>query len=238
VKVLENYRPLFEERSMIPWWDMTRSTIAFRAGSWDEVLDLTEQSLERLSSLNDHEKFEYELFARYARTMALLESGKYDAAQEALAELERVAQRIQDFGAVANLERPKQMMAIREAMVISRFDRAGDVPADGIPRLEESIASSDLSPHELAYPARELALAYLEADRPTEAAAAAQRILDAIPTSPELNLVAAKAQAAAGNRDAALGLLQTYLDVMRNADPGHRQVAEATALVQQLTPRS
>lgn len=238
VKVLKKWRPLFEERQMIPWWDMTRSMIAVRAGEWDEVLELTEQNLERLKEISDLEKFEYELFAHYARTMALLETGKLEAAQQASGELERVAERMHEFGAVAHMERPKQMMAINEAMVISRFDRAAGVPANGIARLEESIAASEFSPHELVWPIRELALAYLDSDQPAEAAATAQRILEEIPTAPELNLVAAKALAAEGNREAALGLLQTYLDVMRKADPGHGQVAEATALVQQLTPRS
>jgi tetratricopeptide (TPR) repeat protein len=238
VKVLDKWRPLFEERQMMPWWDMTRATISFRAEDWEEVLELTEQNLERLAELGDKEKFEYELFARYARTMTLLETGKFEAAEDTVSELERVAQRIHDFGAVSQMERPQQMMAIREAMLSSRFDRAGGVPANGIARLEESIAASEFSPHELVWPMRELALAYLEADQPTEAAETAQRILEAIPTAPELNLVAAKAQAASGNREAALSLLQTYLDVMRKADPDHRQVAEATALVQQLTPRS
>ena len=69
-------------------------------------------------------------------------------------------------------------------------------------------------------------------------AATAQRILDVIPTSPDLNLLAAKAHARAGDRDAALNHLQVYLDVMRNADEGHSRVAEATNLLQQLTPRS
>jgi tetratricopeptide (TPR) repeat protein len=238
IKVLDKWRPLFEERQMIPWWDMTRATISFRAQDWQEVLDLTEKNLERLAALSEQEKFEYELYAGYTRTMALLETGQYEAAEQTASELDRVAKRIHDFGAVSHLERPKQMMAIREAMVASRFDRAAGAPASGIARLEESIATSKFSPHELAWPTRELALAYLESGQPNEAAEVVQRVLDAIPTAPELNLVAAKAQAAAGNRDEALGLLQTYLDVMRKADPDHRQVAEATALVQQLTPRS
>ena len=56
--------------------------------------------------------------------------------------------------------------------------------------------------------------------------------------SPGLNFAAAKAWARAGNRDLALDHLQTYLDVMRNADNDHEQVQEATALLQRLVPRS
>lgn len=238
VKVLENYRPLFEERGMVPWWDLSRSKIAFRALEWEKLLQLTEGNLKRLTELSDQEKFEYELTARYFRTISLLELDRVEAAEEAVVELARVAQRINDFGSLAHLERPQQMMAINEAMVRARFDRAGGVPADGIEGLEAAINSSSISPHELAYPVGELALAYLESGQPQRAAETAQTILDVIPRAPELNLIAAKAQAAAGNRDAALGLLQTYLDVMRNADPGHPQVAEATALLQQMTPRS
>jgi tetratricopeptide (TPR) repeat protein len=238
VKVLQNYRPLFEERNMLPRWDQSRSMIAFRAEDWEQVLDLTDKSLERLAEVSDYEYVEYELFARYARTIALLETGRQDAALEAASELERVAQRINEMGSIAKLKRPQQIMAINEAIVIARLERADGKPAEGIAGLEAAIAAADLSPHELAFPIRELAVAYLAAGQPEEASAAARRILEAIPTAPELNLVAARAEAAAGNRDEALAFLQTYLDVMRNADPGYRQVSEATALVQQLTPRS
>lgn len=238
IKVLENFRPLFEERGMLSWWDMTRALVVFRAERWEELLEITDGNLERLAKLSDQEKFEYELTARYVRTIALLELGREEAAQKAVAELERVAQKMHDFGSMAYLERPQQMMAINEAMVIARFDRAAGVPAEGIEALAKAIDAATLSPHELAYPVHELAMTYLEAGQLQEAAEAAQSILEVIPTAPGLNLVAAKAHAAAGNRDAALGLLQTYLDVMRNADPGHPRVAEATALVEQLTPRS
>ena len=52
------------------------------------------------------------------------------------------------------------------------------------------------------------------------------------------NFAAAKAWAKAGNRDLALEHLQTYLDVMRNADDDNERVQEATALLQRLVPRS
>jgi tetratricopeptide (TPR) repeat protein len=238
IKVLKNFRPLFEERGMTSWWDMTRALVVFRAERWEELLEITDGNLERLAKLGDQEKFEYELTARYVRTIALLELGRDEAAQEAVAELERVAQKMHDFGSMAYLERPQQLMAINEAIVIARFDRAAGIPADGIEALAKAIDVATLSPHELAYPVHELAMTYLEAGQLQQAAEAAQSILEVIPTAPGLNLVAAKAHAAAGNRDAALGLLQTYLDVMRNADPGHPGVTEATALVEQLTPRS
>jgi tetratricopeptide (TPR) repeat protein len=237
-KVLDNYRPLFKERNMLPRWDHARSMIAFRAEDWDRVLELTDESLARLGEGDDYEYVEYELFARYARTIALLETGRRDAATEAASELERVAGRLEEMGSMAKLKRPQQIMAINEAIVIARLERADGNPAGGIPELEAAIAAADLSPHELAFPMRELAVAYLAAGQPDEAVAVARRILASIPTAPELNLVAARAETALGNRDEALGFLQTYLDVMRNADPGYRQVDEATALVQQLTPRS
>lgn len=237
-KVLEVYKPVFEERRMMPWWDMSRTRVALRAENWDEVLELTATSLTKLSELETEQRLEYELFARYARTMALLESGKEDAAREALGELARVADEVRNWGPIAKLERPRQLMELNEAMTLSRFDRAEDVPAKGIPRLEAALATAELSPYELSSPTWELAMAYLDSGQPEAAAAAAQRILDVIPTAPRLNLVAAKAYARAGDRDVALTHLQTYLDVMRNADADHPQVEEATELLQQLVPRS
>lgn len=238
VKVLQVSRPVFEERRMIPWWDMSRTRIAVRAEHWNEVLDLTGDSLDRLGELEAHEKLEYELFTRWARSMALLETGQKEAAGEALNELARVADEVRNYGPVAKLQRPQQLMELNEAMTLARFDRSEGRPAEGIPRLQEAVDKAELSPYELSYPTYELAMAYLAADQPEAAAAAAQKILDAIPTAPKLNLVAAKALARTGNRDLALEHLQTYLDVMRNADADDAQVEEATALLQQLVPRS
>jgi predicted Zn-dependent protease len=238
IKVLEHIKPVFKQRDMVPWWDLTRTMVALRAEDWDEVLQLSEQSLERLAGMGEHEKLEYDLFAHYARTLALLETSNLDAALEAAGELERVAQQVGEYGNIADLARPQQQLAVAKASVKSRFARAENSPANGIPDLESTIESVTLSPHELAWPMHELATAYLEAGQPETAAATAQRILDAIPTSPDLNLLAAKAHARAGDRDTALSHLQVYLDVMRNADEGHSRVAEATSLLQQLTPRS
>lgn len=238
VLLLDKYKPGFEERKMLAWWELSRSKVALRAKHWPEVLDLTATSLATIADLGDQEKLEYELFARYARSMALLEVGNMDAAREALSELALVAQRVRGYEAIAKLERPQQMLELHEAMTLSRFDRAEGVPTEGIPRLEASLAAASLSPHELAQPTYELAMAYLDAGQPETAATVAQRILDVIPTAPELNFAAAKAWARAGNRDLALDHLQTYLDVMRNADNDHEQVQEATALLQRLVPRS
>ena len=82
---------------------------------------------------DDYEYVEYELFARYARTIALLETGRRDAATEAASELERVAGRLEEMGSMAKLKRPQQIMAINEAIVIARLERADGNPAGGIP---------------------------------------------------------------------------------------------------------
>jgi len=238
VLLLDNYKPGFEERKMVAWWELARSRVALRARHWPEVLDLTAASLTTIAKMSDQEKLEYELFARYARSMALLEVGNMDAAREALAELALVSQRVRGYEAIAKLERPQQLLDLHEATTLSRFDRAEGVPTEGIPRLEASLAAASLSPHELAHPTYELAMAYLDGGQPETAAAVAQRILDVIPTAPELNFAAAKAWAKAGNRDLALEHLQTYLDVMRNADDDNERVQEATALLQRLVPRS
>jgi tetratricopeptide (TPR) repeat protein len=238
VLLLDRYKPAFEERKMTAWWELARSKVALRARRWPEVLDLTAASLATIADMGDQEKLEYELFARYARSIALLEVGNMDGAREALAELALVAQKVRGYGTIAKLERPQQLFELHEAMTLSRFDRADGVPTKGIPRLEASIATASLSPHELAGPTYELAMAYVDADQPETAATVAQRILDVIPTAPELNFVVAKAWANAGNRDLALEHLQTYLDVMRNADDDNEQVQEATALLQRLVPRS
>lgn len=238
VKVLEHIRPVFEERRMMPWWHMSRAEIALRAERWPELVELATADIERLSELDEHVRLEYELFARYARTMGLLEIGELDAARSSLDELGEVAQRVKDYGKQTRLQRPRQLMEINEAMTLCRFAKAENNPTLGIPRLEAALAAANLSPHELAWPTYELAEAYLDAGQPQQAADAAGRILESIPTSPGLNLVAARAWASNGERDRALEHLQTFLDVMRNADPGLSQVDEATALLQQLVPRS
>ncbi|RKZ13350.1 hypothetical protein DRQ53_03610 [bacterium] len=238
VKVLKHIQPLFKERQMMSWWHMTRSEIALRAEDWPGLLELTTADIERLSADDEHERMEYELFARYARTMALLESGNLATARESLLELGAVAQRLHDSKSAGKYQRTQQMLEVHEAMMLSRFSRAEGTPAEGIPRLETAMTTASLSPHELAWPAYELAQAYLEAGQPESSASTAGRILESTPTSPSLNFMAAKAWARAGDRDRALQHLQTFLDVMRNADAGNRQVEEATSLLQRLVPRS
>ena len=236
-QVLDKVAPVFEDRSWGDWLAMQRMRVDYRAENWPELLRAVEAKLAaRAQDDAPSEPSDYDLWLRYAQVMSHLEMGDVETAREVLPELVTVADAFLDKrGQYAT---PRQIARLNEALVKARFARAEGDPAAGIDELRAAIDESDLSPHELSYFRYELAESLLAADRPGEAVEVTNQHLDVIPTSPMLNLVAAKAHARLGEREEALEHLRTYLEVMRSADEGHPRVAEATRMLQRLVPRS
>lgn len=233
-EVLDKVEPVFAERNWHEWFVVQRMRIDHRAENWPEVLRVSERELAAAQA--EDKMTEFSLWLQYSRVLSYLELGDLDNAKRVLPELEQAAASFLDersqYATVQDVAR------LNEALVRARFARAENHPEAGIDVLRKAIDESNLSPHELSSFRYELAENLLAAGRASEAAAITEKHLAAIPTSPNMNLMAARAYSDLGDRDRALEHLQVFLEVMRSADDGHPRVAEATQMLQILVPRS
>lgn len=233
-EVLDRVEPLFVERNWVEWMAVQRMRIDHRAERWEEVLRAAE---ERLASRDAAaEPDEFSLWLQYSRVLSHLELGDLEAAERVLPELQAAASSfLEERGQYATVN---DIARLNEALIRARFGRAEGNPASGIDALEQAIEESHLSPHELSSFRYELASDLVAAGRAQEAIEITDEHLAVIPTSPAMNLMAARAYAELGERERALEHLQVFLEVMRSADEGHPRVAEATRMLQILVPRS
>jgi tetratricopeptide (TPR) repeat protein len=233
-QVLAQVEPVIEERGWQNWWAMTSMRLDFRAEHWEDLLLAANANLEGIT--DDERTGEFALWSQYTRTIAQLEMGNLEDAMVSVEELQAVAAKFAEER--SEYAQTSDIMRLNEAYVVSRFQRATGHPAGGIEGLWDAVRESDLSPHELSMFRYELAEALLADSRPKEAVEVTHEMLDRIPNAPMMNLVAAKAHLALGEREDSLEHLQKYLEAMRLADQGNPRVAEAQQLLQRLVPRS
>jgi len=234
-QTLEELRPIFEDRDQLSWMITEKLKLAFMAERWEPLVELAEAQLP-FDDNDSLEKTEFHVWVHYARTAGYLELGKLSAARAAEADLQTLIQTLGKKASAYGMW--DSIFEINRAYLESRFARFEGEPDRAIEDLRTAIADSRMSPHELAPFRYELAEALLTSGRAAEAAEAADELLVKIPTAPRMNLLAAKAYQALGEREPALQHLRTYLEVMRLADYGNPRVAEATRLLQQMVPRS
>jgi tetratricopeptide (TPR) repeat protein len=233
-EVLAKIEPIFVERNWTDWMVMQRMRIGHRAEQWDEVLRIAEEELAKRTSEGPAD--ELTLWLQFSRVVSLLELGELAKAERVVPELQSTADSfMQERSQYATV---KDAARLNEALVRARFGRAKSDPESGLQELREAIGASRLSPHELSSYRVELAENLLAAGRPDEALEVTYAHLRVIPTSPSMNLVAARACVELGRNEQALEHLQVFLEVMRSADEGHPRVTEARRMLQLLVPRS
>jgi tetratricopeptide (TPR) repeat protein len=234
-RTLDELQPVFEERDQIPWLDTEKLKLAFMAEDWQRLVAMAEAQLP-MKDIGSLELADYHVWVNYARTTGYLELGNLEAARAAEADLDTLMSDLR--GKMKTYGVWESVYKINHAYIESRFARFEGHPERAIDDLRQAVAESKLSPHELAPFRYELTEALLAAGRPAEAVEVANELLKKIPTAPRMNLLAARAYQALGEREPALQHLRTYLEVMRFADEGNPRVAEATRLLQQMVPRS
>ena len=233
-EVLDRYEEMFAERNWQQFWAMAAMRTEFLAEKWDALLTESERQIASLEA--DKMRGEFGLWCHYVRTIAQLELGRLDEAHASLDQLAAVAESFRKE--MSEYARIEDIMRLNEAFVKARFHRAEGDPLGGVEELRAAIAASSRPPHELSMFRYELAEDLLEANDPAAAIDAVAPALQAIPTLPMMNLIAARAYRDLDQRDTSLAHLQTYLQVMRLADDDHPRVAQARELLSQLVPRS
>lgn len=232
---LEGYQELIAERGKADEWEEQYMQLLALADRWTELREFAGERVEKLDGGEiPMEKVRAHLAPLTYWALAVLEVGDQDEIDAAMARLGEVAGRAKE--ALGDAYGVDESFALNEAFFVARYWRYAGQPARGLAELERAVEQSRFSPHQLIPFVEELALGHLANGAPELAVAATRRVLDAIPTQPNVNLVAARSWAQLGEEEQALRHLGVYLEVMDNADAGHPDVTEARELLARLLP--
>jgi tetratricopeptide (TPR) repeat protein len=236
-KFLENFGELFERRNQQAMREVKELQVDYMAENWEDVAA-------RRQHLRDDE-YAFSTMAPGLRlrvntlgALALAELGRFSEADTLIATVEEEFDSLLVMIGKSNEETRGELQLLRSAIHCRMALLEGQTAAKQLAELRGLIEASTRQPHQLLPYQGVLVQGLFEAGLDAEVLDFAPQILSFNPRHPRTLLASARAEARLRNREAALGYLQRYLDVMRDADDTHPRVSQARQLLEHLSPSS
>ena len=236
-KFLDNFNGLFERRSQQATREVKALQVDYLAEEWEDVAARSRLLREDEYTISTMEPG-LRLLVNALGALSLAELGRVGEANTLIATVEEdIDSLLAKIGDTYGESR-EELQLLRSAIHCRAASLEGRPAAKELAELRGLIEASTRQPHQLLLYQGVLVQSLYDAGLDDEVLEFAPQILSFNPRHPRTLLVSAKAEARRHNRDEALGYLQRYLEVMRDADDTHPRVAQARHLLDRLAPSS
>ena len=236
-KFLANFEELFERRNQHATRDVKELQVDYLAERWEEVAARSQHLREDEYAISTMEPG-LRLLVNALGGLSLAELGRFAEANTIIATVEKELDSLILLVGEDNEETREELQLLRSAIHCRIALLEGQPAAKQLAKLRGLIEASSRQPHRLLPYQSVLVQSLYEAGLDAEALAFAPQILSFNPHHPRTLLVSAEAEARLRNPEQALGYLERYLEVMRNADDAHPRVSHARRLLDRLSPSS
>ena len=237
LEILDTTEELFLERGEHPTWEIKRLQVLNAAERWAEVALVCERLLgDETFGTRSHPG--HELWVRALQTLALARTGATSEARDRHRELEDFVENLLAKIPSTDEDAREEIELLRSAVAV-RFAVATDTGVlEALADLRGRIETSPRAAHRLIGLRAILVEGLVDAGLHDDAIEVAEEVFACNPRHPDTSFHAARARLHRREREQAVAHLRTYLDVMRLADPGIGEVAEARRIIEKLVPSS
>jgi len=236
-KFLDKFSELFERRGQLATREVKLLQVDYMAEKWEDVAARSQHLREDEYTISTMDPG-LRLWVNALGALSLAELGRSAESDALVTTMEEEIDSLLSIIGYENKESREELQLLRSAIHCRIALLEGRPAAKELAELRGLIEASTRQPHRLLPYEGVLVQSLYEAGLDAEVLAFAPQILSFNPHHPRTLLVSAEAEARRRNRDEALGYLQRYLEVMRDADDSHPRVAQARRLLDRLAPSS